>query len=246
MKVTKQTTYNWEAGINVSEQKTREFANYLLGLIDNKPVKQPLPFEIAPKATTSKGTWYHAKRYVEKLTIDGKTDWRLPTKEELNEIYQSENDFTDDYYWTSTIGRLGDVWTQHMVSGYQTDCVIEYSRGYVRAVRSDMTVNRSSTTSRFETGPKKSEIQCRWSEAQQYIENLTIDGKSGWRLPNMEELNEIYLSDNDFEKAWYWTSTTDGCGYVYSQHMRDGIQGCFGGELYKEYYVRVVRDLKAD
>lgn len=83
MKVTKQTTYNWEAGMNVSEQKARDFANYLLGMIDNKPVKQPMPFEIAPKATTSKGTWYHAKRYVEELTIDGKTDWRLPTLREI-------------------------------------------------------------------------------------------------------------------------------------------------------------------
>ena len=246
MKVTKQTTYNWEAGINVSEQKTREFANYLLGLIDNKPVKQPLPFQVAPRASTFKGTWDSAKRYVEGLNIDGNTDWRLPTKEELNEIYQSENDFTDDYYWTSTIGRLGDVWTQHMVSGYQTDCVIEYSRGYVRAVRSDMTVNRSSTTSRFEIAPKESEIQRRWNDGSQYVEKLIIDGKSGWRLPNMEELNEIYLSDNDFKKAWYWSSTTDGRGYVYSQYMGNGIQGCFGGELYKEYYVRAIRDLKAD
>ena len=243
MKLTKQSTYSWDAATNVSEQEAIDFANLILTEVSSNRSLITPGFEISPKGTTTKCDWYEAKRYVEKLNIDGKTGWRLPTKEELNQIYQSKNDFTDDYYWTSTIGRNG-AWTQSMGNGYQGDYVIEYNYSYVRAVRSlDVIANRRSTTLRFETSPKKSEIQGRWSEANEYIENLTIDGKSGWRLPTIEELNEIYLYGNDFKKAWYWSSTTDDNGYVYSQYMGNGNQGCFGGELYKEYYVRVVRSL---
>jgi hypothetical protein len=243
MNLTKHTTYSWCSATNVSAEQAIKFANLILTEVSSNGSLTAPKFEIAPRASTFKCTWDSAKRFVNELNVDGKTGWRLPTKEELNQIYQSENDFTDDHYWTSTIGRNG-AWTQHMVSGYQDDCVTEYRSGCVRAVRSpDVITNSSSTTLRFETAPKKSEIQCRWSEAQEYLENLTIDGKSGWRLPTKDELNEIYRHGNDFEKAWYWTANTDGRDFAYSLYMGNGNQGCFGGEYYKEYYVRVVRDV---
>lgn len=241
MKLTKHTTYSWYSATNVSAEEAIKFANLILAEVSANGSLTAPKFEIAPRTSTFKGTWDSAKRFVNELNIDGTTGWRLPTREELDQIYQSENDFTDDHYWTSTIGRNG-AWTQHMGSGYQDDCVTEYRSGHVRAVRSPNVITNSSSTPRFETAPKKSEIQCRWSEAQMYLENLTIDGKSGWRLPTKDELTMIYSYGNDFEKAWYWTCNTDG-GYAYSLYMGNGNQGCFNGEFYKEYYVRVVRDI---
>lgn len=92
-------------------------------------------FEIAPKETEIHANWYDAKLYCFALNIDGKTGWRLPTKEELNEIYESENDFANVWYWSSTESNGHNAWFQYFNSGYQ------YSYGktsgnYVRAVRS--------------------------------------------------------------------------------------------------------------
>jgi hypothetical protein len=52
-------------------------------------------FEIAPKSTEIQTNWEEARMYCFSLNIDGKIGWRLPTKAELNEIYQSENDFEE-------------------------------------------------------------------------------------------------------------------------------------------------------
>lgn len=59
--------------------------------------------EVAPKETEIQTNWYEAKLYCFSLIVDGKAGWRLPTKEELQQIYNSENDFEDlEWYWTST------------------------------------------------------------------------------------------------------------------------------------------------
>jgi len=59
----------------------------------------------------------------------------------------------------------------------------------------------------FEIAPKSTEVQLNWDNARLYCFALNIDGKTGWRLPTREELNEIYESRNDFDEEWYWSST---------------------------------------
>jgi len=59
--------------------------------------------EISPKEYERQLNWNDGMLYCQLLTIDNKNDWRLPTKEELDYIYHSENDFTTGFiYWTST------------------------------------------------------------------------------------------------------------------------------------------------
>jgi formylglycine-generating enzyme required for sulfatase activity len=60
-------------------------------------------FEIAPQSTERQLKWNDAKMYCFSLTIDGKTGWRLPTIEELEEISQSENKLLRSYYWSSEV-----------------------------------------------------------------------------------------------------------------------------------------------
>jgi hypothetical protein len=66
--------------------------------------------------------------------------WRLPTKDELNFLYQNKDKiggFASSYYWSSTESNDNGVWKQYFYNGLQ---VINYSyskytKFIVRAVR---------------------------------------------------------------------------------------------------------------
>jgi hypothetical protein len=96
---------------------------------------------------------------------------------------------------------------------------------------------------KYEIAPKSTEIQANWDDARLYCFALNIDGKTGWRLPTKEELNEIYESQNDFKKTWYWSSTVTKGNYAWFQLFG------FGGQHTTKKsdglkYVRAIRDLK--
>lgn len=104
-------------------------------------------FEIAPKETEIQANWVDARFYCFSLNIDGKVGWRLPTKEELNAIYQSENDFMEYWYWSSTEYNGGFVWKECPMDNEYIWCQsfnagnqggnLKVNRDYfVRAVRS--------------------------------------------------------------------------------------------------------------
>jgi hypothetical protein len=98
-----------------------------------------MKYEIAPKDTEIKAVyWEEATLYCFTLNINDKTGWRLPTKEELNEIYQSKNDFDGHFYWSSTVtvGNGGGACLQDFYAGSQDNYDKYYGGSYVRAVRS--------------------------------------------------------------------------------------------------------------
>ena len=95
----------------------------------------------------------------------------------------------------------------------------------------------------FEIAPKSTEIKANWDDARLYCFALNIDGKTGWRLPTKEELNEIYESVNDFEKAWYWSSTEYNGGNAWGQDMSNGYQNNGGNKNYGVTYVRAIRSI---
>ena len=83
-----------------------------------------------------KMNWEDAK----KACADLGDGWRLPTKDELNVLYQNMDKiggFTTNYpcyYWSSTEYDNNYAWRQMFSNGFQVD-YFKYSNYYVRAVR---------------------------------------------------------------------------------------------------------------
>ena len=134
--IRKSETYSWDAVNNISKEQVEEFISLLQNQL-NLDVVNPLvvteielSFEIADKSPEKMMTWYEAVEYCKTLG-DG---WRLPTKKELNQIYESNNDFIKDNYWSGTEGVGNGAWRQDMSDGYQGHGN-KNNGNYVRAVR---------------------------------------------------------------------------------------------------------------
>ena len=71
-----------------------------------------------------------------KITIGGKSDWFLPSKDELNEIYKARTHLgiSLGYFWSSSQNDNEIAWYQDFGDGYQGRNIKEYDY-YVRAVR---------------------------------------------------------------------------------------------------------------
>ena len=80
-----------------------------------------------------------AARICSALVLNGYSDWFLPSKDELNLMYQNLNQaglgaFANDWYWSSTENNSSNAWLQNFSDGGQ----VSGSKGtnkYVRAVR---------------------------------------------------------------------------------------------------------------
>lgn len=70
--------------------------------------------------------------------------WRLPTKEELNQLYSNKDtigQFTEGFYWSSTnaddVGVYGSAWGQRFSDGFQNGCsTTSKFKNFVRPVKS--------------------------------------------------------------------------------------------------------------
>jgi len=71
------------------------------------------------------------------LTLGGYSDWFLPSKDELNQMYLNKaviGGFTNYFYWSSTEGDSNYAWRQNLSNGSQSYRNKNYTNG-VRAVR---------------------------------------------------------------------------------------------------------------
>lgn len=66
-----------------------------------------------------------------------------------------------------------------------------------------------------------------WESAYEYCENLTFAGYSDWFLPDMDELNAMYVnrySIGGFVDTNYWSSDWESDGYGWCQSFYNGMQ----------------------
>jgi len=79
-----------------------------------------------------------AAKVCKDLTLGGKTDWFLPSKDELNELYKQKTltgiNITSGDYWSSSQNSSYDAWSQGFGGGSQANVGKDYE-GSVRAIR---------------------------------------------------------------------------------------------------------------
>jgi hypothetical protein len=87
--------------------------------------------------------WDTGNSLCENSTLDGYTDWRLPTKDELAILYNERNTIGgfvqsgyDPYYWSST-NNGGYVWYQNFSNGMQNDRSRGVNTNQCRCVRNN-------------------------------------------------------------------------------------------------------------
>jgi hypothetical protein len=76
---------------------------------------------ISPKEYEKELNWNDGKAYCESLEIDDNDDWRMPHIRELYYIHNSENDFDDVIYWSSTVNFDNFAWCKNFSDGNQTN-----------------------------------------------------------------------------------------------------------------------------
>jgi hypothetical protein len=93
----------------------------------------------------SNGSGSYAAKLCYDLNLGGNTDWYLPSKYELNLMYQNIGkgnalglgnigNFANNFYWSSTELDLNSAWNQYFGNGHQNDN-FKFMTDYVRAVR---------------------------------------------------------------------------------------------------------------
>jgi hypothetical protein len=100
-------------------------------------IERDVSFEVS--GSLGSYTWEEAKRVAKDFRGGGCSDWRLPSREELNFIYKNlqgsrARNLGNDWYWSSSQANTLDAWNQRFSDGKQFNANKNY-RGNVLAVR---------------------------------------------------------------------------------------------------------------
>ena len=142
----------------------------------------------------------------------------------------------------TTVYKQGDDGT------YQAGLARSYTRNAAGVVKDNATGLEWQDDYSDNNGTIK---QANWADAKTYCENLTLDGKSDWRLPSLKELRTLVdrgRTDPAVDPTFintasrdYWSSTTSAGGTTVAWDV--SFYGGDGGIDRKTYscYVRCVR-----
>ncbi len=228
---------------------------------------------------SSELSYNDAKNYCENLTFANINSWRVPTIKELMAIadhtkrapaidtaFLNTAYGTDDIgYWSATSRGFGwqmwinffsgnDHWYETTSNRHYIRCVSGYSSQWASAnfTRSAAgTVVDNNSNLEWQDSYSSSIKKTSWKDAIDYCENLELNGKNDWRLPNINELYSITdhyrgspaidpIFQNSYE-GLYWSSTS----YSGSSSYAWLVNFEYGSNSYqsksKTYAVRCVR-----
>jgi hypothetical protein len=169
-------------------------------------------------------------------------EWRLPTQDELNILYQNKDKiggFSNNFYWSSKESDNNLACYQYFSNGFQNS-LKKTSTFFVRAVN-----NRDSTqmlkSKKVYDDSLKSQIiigkpikignllitekdfpnEMNWDDANKACAVLG----DGWRLPTQDELNILYQNKDKiggFSNNFFWSSTVYSDNMPGYQYFEDG------------------------
>lgn len=84
------------------------------------------------------GSGEYAASVCDHLSMNGFDDWYLPSKDELNLLYQQKQSvggFTNGFYWSSSDGGTCAPWHQDFANGYVNHSLNASALAHVRSIR---------------------------------------------------------------------------------------------------------------
>jgi serine/threonine protein kinase len=194
--------------------------------------------------------WQQATGYCRNLQLDGHSDWRLPTIDELQGIYDANADgwhvkgklqMSERMQWSSSQENASGVaWLFPFTNGQRYSTLLRYSvNRRALCVRGSESKSPTPAVNPAPVAPppiptggtqsgtltwtdpatslmwakKDNGSDVNWQQATDYCRNLQLAGHSGWRLPNIDELQGIYDANTNVMGA-------DG----YSRYVKGNLQ----------------------
>jgi len=213
--------------------------------------------------------WDDAKKYCRNLNYGGFSDWKLPSRDELEMGFKVKHLFDpfkrqdwDSLYWSSTNDVLLTTHSLRMhFSSAEVSSNTKAGNNYVRCVRGGWgqqeseskqsawspagTVIDSSTGLMWQKKPDG--IERNWQNAKWYCEGMTLGEYSDWVLPTKESFpgfeEQKQLFPEERRNNRFWTNSKDAFGenaYTLVFTPITYDRDQFAGIL-EEHHVRCVR-----
>ncbi|NPD23149.1 Ig-like domain-containing protein [Corallococcus exiguus] len=188
------------------------------------------------KPGTATVTWMDGKTSCTNMVIAGQTGWRMPTVEELTDLWVDKGTsllaaegWTLDWIWTMSPYSSGHQVTRMSTGGvsYSNDT----DKQFLTCVRG--TGEYPDTVSHAGRTWMRPDATLRtYADAETYCSSRTTAGHAGWRLPTSSELEALhvtkggrFLANAGWTLEWIWTSTPYRIGHVV---LRDGAFASWG------------------
>jgi formylglycine-generating enzyme required for sulfatase activity len=182
--------------------------------------------------------WADANAYCTNANINSQSGWRLPTKNELSDLYASGSmsgkEWTLDNAWSSTPDRAGFHFYVNLLKGFDhpyddtsyvyVTCVRGKSSVEAKVIQQTELLKRYVSLGGLTWMPIT--FTKSWTDANAYCTKTVINGQAGWRLPTKNELKSLYLSGAMIGQGWTlnntWSSTLDSSGYHFYVYLDNG------------------------